>query len=53
MMDLPNMRGTKTEVKIHSRFNGDSKFLTAQANAQTANPDGKLRCFVTNLVLSS
>jgi len=30
MMDLPNRRGTKTEVKILLRFNRNSKFLTAQ-----------------------
>jgi len=34
MMDLPNMRGTKTEVKILLRFNRSTKFLTAQHKAK-------------------
>ena len=45
-MDLPNMRGTKTEVKIFLRFNRssrNSKFLTALANAQTANELGAVQ----------
>jgi len=44
MMDLPNMRVTKTEVKILFRFNRSSKFLTAQRKPSgLPAPDGLRR----------
>jgi len=40
MMDLPNLRGTESEVKIRLRFDRNSKFLTAQDKPSLADAAG-------------